>query len=106
MVSQVNVTTLKEKIDNGEDFLLLDVRRADELAIAKLDSATHIEMNQVPSVLDDLDPDKETIVMCRSGMRSMQVAVFLHNQGFSNVHNLEGGILAWASQIDPSMQTY
>lgn len=106
MVSEINVQELKSKLDNNEDFLLLDVRQANELEVSKIDAAVNIEMNTVPNVIDDFDESKEIVVMCRSGMRSMQVAVFLQNQGFENVKNLRGGILAWADQIDPTMQSY
>jgi len=63
-------------------------------------------MAEVPKRLAELDPQAETVVICHHGGRSMQVAMFLEKQGFSRVHNLAGGLDAWARSVDPSMPTY
>ena len=56
--------------------------------------------------LDELDPDRETVVVCHHGLRSLRVAYFLQSRGFSNLYNLQGGVDAWAHEIDASMQKY
>jgi rhodanese-related sulfurtransferase len=63
-------------------------------------------MAEVPKRLAELDPQAETVVICHHGSRSMQVAMFLEKQGFKRVHNLAGGMDAWARSVDPSMPTY
>ena len=63
-------------------------------------------MAEVPKRLAELDPQAETVVICHHGGRSMQVAIFLEKQGFTRVHNLAGGLDAWARSVDPSMPTY
>lgn len=86
--------------------VLLDVREDWELAIAQLSEAVHIPMGEVPSRLGELDPEREIVVMCRSGGRSATVARYLEQQGFGKVWNLTGGILAWSEQLDPSIAQY
>jgi rhodanese-related sulfurtransferase len=66
----------------------------------------HIPMGQIADRIGELDPSKETVVICRSGGRSMQVARFLEQRGFKDVANLSGGILAWSSELDPSIPAY
>ena len=86
--------------------LLLDVREAGEYAICHIAGSRHIPMNQVPQALDELDPERETIVICHHGMRSARVANYLEQVGFDKVINLTGGINAWACEVDPDMPTY
>lgn len=90
----------------AEDVILLDVREPHELALAALDASVHIPMQQIPSRLDEIDRSKTIVVMCHSGVRSMQVAGFLRQQGFENVINLDGGIDRWSREIDPSIPRY
>ncbi len=103
---EVSVKTLKAKLDAGEDFILLDVREPFEIEIAKVPGALCIPMNQVPQRVQELDPDAEILVMCRSGKRSADITAFLMHQGFTNVQNVAGGILAWATDVDPTVQKY
>jgi len=99
---------LKEHLDAGNDLVLLDVREDHELDTCKLPSPHHIPMADLPLKLSDLDPlkSKETVVYCRSGSRSHRAALFLEDAGFTNVYNLEGGILAWSDDIDPTLPKY
>jgi rhodanese-related sulfurtransferase len=85
---------------------LLDVRESWELDICRLQGCTHIPMQQIPSALDQLDATRPVVVICHHGIRSQQVALFLDHQGFRQVLNLQGGIDAWAQQVDRSMSTY
>jgi rhodanese-related sulfurtransferase len=91
--------------ERGENLTLLDVREAWELGIVSVPGIVHIPMNEVPNRLGELDQSVETVVLCRSGRRSMEIARLLQQQGFRAV-NLAGGILAWAHDVDPSLPTY
>ena len=86
---------------------LLDVREDWEIQLAPVPSAlTHIPMGQLAGRLDELDPRKATVVICRSGGRSMEVARFLVAHGFDPVFNVTGGILKWSRDLDPQIPPY
>jgi rhodanese-related sulfurtransferase len=86
--------------------LLLDVREAWELAICRLPDSEHVPMGQIPMAVRRLDPERPVVCICHHGIRSYQVARFLEHQGFKQVINLEGGVAAWARDVDPGMATY
>ena len=86
--------------------MLLDVREAWELAICGIPGSQSIPMQQIPRALHLLDPQRPIVCICHHGIRSYQVARFLELQGFRRVINLEGGIAAWARDVDPGMATY
>lgn len=86
--------------------LLLDVREPWEYEKCHLDNSKLIPMRQIPAALDDLDQKQEIVVICHHGIRSRQVAYYLESEGFDKVINLEGGVEAWAKDIDPTMQRY
>ena len=88
------------------DPLLLDVREPWEYETCHLASAQLMPMNTIPSRFTELDEEQGVGCICHHGARSMQVASFLERQGFTKVHNLTGGIHAWATQVDPTMPTY
>ena len=90
----------------GEAPLLLDVREPWEFGKASIDGALLIPMRSVPDRLVELNPDRETVVICHHGIRSRMVGHFLERQGFSNVINLAGGIAAWSRDIDRNVPTY
>jgi len=104
-IPQMTVAELKQRRDAGEDLFVLDVREPYEYQIANI-GGTLIPMNDVPQRLAEIDRNREIVVQCRSGGRSQRVAEFLAAQGYPNVKNLAGGILAWADQIDPKVQKY
>ncbi len=86
--------------------LLLDVREEDEVRLCALPGSLHIPMNLIPLRHNELPDDVPIIVYCHHGIRSLNVARYLVHVGFENVANLQGGIDAWARQIDPSMPRY
>jgi rhodanese-related sulfurtransferase len=88
------------------DVVLLDVRESVELALASVEGALHIPMNEIPARLAELDRGKAYVVMCHVGGRSYRVAQFLLGNGFANVFNLRGGIDAWSTEIDPQVPRY
>ncbi|MGD1105553.1 MAG: molybdopterin-synthase adenylyltransferase MoeB [Terracidiphilus sp.] len=104
-IPQISVQELKQRLDAGEDLMILDVREPYEYQIANI-GGTLIPQNQVPQRLAEIDRNREIVVQCRSGGRSQRIAEFLAGQGYPNVKNLAGGILAWADQIDPKVPKY
>ncbi len=88
------------------DFVLLDCREPEELAVARIDGALHIPMGDIPSRLQSLDPAKEYVVFCHHGVRSAHVVSFLRQQEFERVRNMAGGIDAWSREIDVNVPRY
>jgi rhodanese-related sulfurtransferase len=86
--------------------VLLDVRELWEFQLCSLGDSLHIPMNDVPSRKSELDEAAETVVICHHGGRSQQIAMYLEQNGFTNIFNLQGGVDAWARQIDTSMSVY
>lgn len=95
-MEDINVTQLKEKIDNGDDFYFIDVREVYEYEAENLD-AVNIPLGEIPSKVEELRAldVKEIIIHCRSGARSGTAKNFLEQAGFTNVRNVLGGILDW-----------
>lgn len=85
---------------------LLDVREPWEFELCRIDGARPMPMSTVPNRLGELDPAADIVVICHHGARSFQVAMFLEQQGFSHLHNLSGGVAAWAQSVDSTMPTY
>ncbi|MFL6715629.1 MAG: rhodanese-like domain-containing protein [Burkholderiaceae bacterium] len=86
--------------------LLLDVREPWEFQTCQIAGSTEMPMRTVPVRLAELPQDAPVVCVCHHGARSMQVANFLEQHGFSDVSNLTGGIHAWALQVDNNMPTY
>ena len=102
-VEEIDLTTLADSVDaatvnavkDNPGVFLIDVREPDEYAAGHIPGITLIPMGEVAARLAELPRDKEIIVTCRTGNRSGQVADLLREQGFTNVHNMTGGIVAW-----------
>ena len=93
-----------EKVDTRP--LLLDVREPWEYQICRLPDSRLVPMRQLPAAIEGLDPGREIVVACHHGMRSLAVARYLEQAGFTNIINLDGGVAAWARDVDPTMPTY
>ena len=106
MIKEITVKELKNKFDNNEDFILLDVRNIQEVLFSKINGSIHIPMNEIMNRINELDSNKEIIIQCKSGKRSARVCEYLMTQNFKNVKNLTGGIIAWSDEIDNSIQVY
>ncbi|MFN5170240.1 MAG: ThiF family adenylyltransferase [Cyclobacteriaceae bacterium] len=105
-MKEVTVQELKQLMDSGADFQLIDVREPHEYDICNLNGEL-IPQAQVPFNVDKISRDKQVVVHCRSGGRSGTMVNWLEkNHGFTNLYNLKGGILAWADQIDPTVTKY
>jgi len=105
-VPAISVHDLKRKRDAREAIQLIDVREPFEFEIARIDGAKLIPLGQLANRLHELKQNGQTVVHCHTGMRSAQAVQMLRQTGFTNVYNLEGGIDAWANEIDPAMQKY
>jgi adenylyltransferase/sulfurtransferase len=93
-------------MDRQADFVLVDVREQSEYDICRIQGAQLIPLAQLSERVGEIPKDREVILHCRSGMRSARAAHFLRGRGYGNVHNLEGGILAWIDRIDPTQPKY
>ena len=103
-----DVQTVKELIDGGHEFLLLDCREKDEHEFVRLEQATLIPMSELESRREELESHRQShiIVMCHIGGRSQRVTQWLRALGFPQVQNMSGGIDAWAAEIDPALPRY
>ena len=102
----MTVTELKARMDRGDAPMIVDVREPAEFEICRIPGAVLIPLNQLPSRVAELDPDKEIVLQCKVGGRSASATAFLKRAGFSRARNLTGGILAWIDQVDPSQPKY
>jgi len=105
-IPEISPVALKAKLDAGENIFVLDVREPHEFDICRLEGTTLIPLGQLQSRVSELNASDEIVVHCKSGMRSAKAVDFLQSEGFSNVKNLAGGILAWSDQVDPSIPKY
>ena len=106
--STILATELKAKMDRGDDFLLVDVREPAEYEIVAIPGAVLIPKGEILSgaALASLPQDKEIVLHCKSGVRSAEALAALKAAGLSNSVHVQGGVLAWAAQVDPSLPTY
>jgi adenylyltransferase/sulfurtransferase len=102
---EIDAVELKAKMDRGDDFVLVDVREPHEYQICNIGGHL-IPLGELPNRVNELDTSREIVAHCRSGVRSAKAVNFLRQAGFKKVHNLAGGILAWADRVDPSMPKY
>jgi sulfur-carrier protein adenylyltransferase/sulfurtransferase len=104
-VPQMQVEELKRRLDAGDDLFVLDVREPHEYQICNIGGYL-IPLGDLSKRVSELDSSKEIVAHCRSGVRSGKAADFLLQAGFKKIHNLAGGILAWADRVDPKMPKY
>ena len=105
-IPTISVHELKQKIDANGALTVLDVREPFEYEIAHIEGTKLIPLGELPRRLDELERHGEIAVHCKSGKRSAQAVQFLRRAGFTNVVNIEGGIDAWADEIDPNVPKY
>ena len=103
---EIEVTEVKEKLDRGDKFVLIDVREPHEHQICNIPAAKLIPLGEVGKRLDELDPEADIVIHCKSGMRSARACGILKAAGFKHVRNMKGGILAWSDQVDRSVPKY
>ena len=103
---EITPVDLKARIDRGDRPFILDVRELEEVVLAAFPDATNIPMGEIPARMTELDPERETIIVCHHGIRSAQVAIYLARMGFQRAVNLTGGIDAWSVAADPAVPRY
>lgn len=104
-MKEVTVQELKDLIDRNDEFQLIDVREPFEYEVSNL-NGLNIPLAGIVIEADKIAKDKPVIIQCRSGKRSAQAVMLLEQQGFDNLANLKGGILAWKEEIDPEIDVY
>jgi adenylyltransferase/sulfurtransferase len=104
--SEMTVEELKSRLDRGDQVFILDVRNPPEFEIGRIPGSVLLPLPELPQRLAEVPRDREVVVHCKSGMRSQKAIAFLKQQGYSNLVNLQGGILAWAERIDPAVPKY
>ncbi len=105
-VPEMTAPEVKKWMDERKPFVLIDVREPHEFQICRIPGSTLIPLGDVPKRMSELNSADEIVVHCRSGQRSAQAVQLLMKAGFRKIHNLKGGVLAWAEQVDPSMPKY
>ncbi len=105
-IGEILPEELAQRLKRGAPPMILDVREPEEIALASFPGATHIPMGEVLSRAAELDPDRETVVVCHHGIRSAQVAMYLARLGFERISNLSGGIDLWSATVDPAVPRY
>jgi adenylyltransferase/sulfurtransferase len=105
-VPTMTVHELKELREAGDNHFLLDVREPHEQSISRITGAVLIPLGELGTRTAELPRDRRILVHCKSGGRSARAVSLLRDQGFENVWNISGGIIAWAREIDPSMAEY
>ncbi len=104
-IPEMTVEELKRRLDAGDDLFVHDVREPHEYQICNIGGHL-IPLGDLPNRVNELDSSPEIVAHCRSGVRSAKAVGFLQQAGFKKVHNLAGGILAWADRVDPKMPKY
>jgi len=97
---------IKERLDRGDDLLLIDVREHNEVAIASLPGAIVCPLSQVDQWIDNVPTGRPLVLMCHHGIRSMHAARALAERGHSDITNMTGGIDLWSVQVDPAVPRY
>jgi sulfur-carrier protein adenylyltransferase/sulfurtransferase len=102
----IDALELKEKLDRGDNFTLIDVREPHEYQIARIPGAKLIPLGELSKHLSELDPKAEIVAHCKTGGRSQKAVDLLKQNGFKNVRNMTGGITAWSDKVDPTVPKY
>ena len=106
-MEEITPTELKQRLDAGDDLQIIDVREDNEVAIGRIPNSKHIRLAEVLSRMDEIDPQRETVVHCKMGGRSARAIDALQRSGFKGkLMNLKGGIIGWSNEVDPSVPKY
>lgn len=106
MIKEISPQELEIKVRSGGNFMLLDVRQPWEFNMCHLVGSINIPLGELDQTLTQVPDDKEIITICHHGLRSKQAAILLNQCGYVKVFSLQGGIDAWAQDIDPTMERY
>jgi adenylyltransferase/sulfurtransferase len=102
----ISAKEFAEMINSGQEIQIIDVREYFEWDICHIEGALNIPMNLIDECIDEISKDVATVMMCHHGVRSMNVIHYLEVKGYNKLINLDGGIHAWATEVDASMATY
>jgi len=105
-MQRLDVQQLKARLSAAEPPLVLDVREPWEVQVCAIAGSMHIPIREIPACLAELDRDRDVVAVCHHGVRSLSVVNFLAAQGFTRIYNLDGGINAWAREVEPGMAKY
>ena len=105
-IQPITPVELKQRLDAGDDLVVLDVREDGELEICRLEGAVHIPMSELSVRIHELDPERPTVCVCHHGLRSANVATALLGLDFEELYNLMGGVDRWATDVDRGMARY
>ena len=105
---ELTCAELHKQLQSGADLLLIDCREPDEYAIASIAAAKLIPLGELPDRLTELEShrDRQIVVHCHLGVRSLRAARWLREQGFSKAQSLAGGIEQWSVEIEPGLARY
>jgi adenylyltransferase/sulfurtransferase len=108
VIREISPLELKERLDRGEETVLVDVREPFERHLADLPEMgqLRIPVKDIPFRGRDLDQKVTTVIYCRSGPRSAWATERLMEMGHTRVLNLDGGVMGWKAQVDPAMRSY
>jgi rhodanese-related sulfurtransferase len=98
-IKEITPQQVEEKIKQDEDITIIDVREDEEVAQGMVPNAKHIRLSDIPQNVEELPKGHEYVMVCRSGRRSMNAAEFMQEKGFTNVQNMEGGMLKWDGEL-------
>jgi adenylyltransferase/sulfurtransferase len=106
-MEEITATELKQRLDQGDDIQIIDVREPHEYEIGQIPNSKLIPLGQVLNRMNEIDPARETVVHCKMGGRSAKAIEALQRSGFQGkLSNLVGGITAWSNDVDPSVPKY
>ncbi len=106
-MQEITATELKQKMDDGEDVQLIDVRNQDENAFARIEGSKLIPLGEILTRMSEIDPTREAVIHCKAGGRSAKAIEALERSGFKgNLRNLKGGITAWSNEVDQNVPKY
>lgn len=106
-MEEITSTELKQRLDQGDDIQIIDVREDVEVAIGRIPNSVHVPLGQVLMRMNEIEPNRETVVYCKMGGRSARAIDALQRSGFKGkLMNLTGGIIGWSNEVDPSVPKY
>ena len=106
-MEEITSTELKQRLDNGDDIQIIDVREDHEVAIGTIPNSVHIPLAQILTRMNEIDPNRETVVHCKMGGRSARAIDALQRSGHQGrLMNLKDGIIGWSNEVDPSVPKY
>lgn len=105
-ITQISVKELQQRLENPDEFVLIDVREPHEYNYARIEGSVHIPLRQLPERIAEFAPQQHIALLCHHGMRSQQACLFMEQYGFDNLYNVSGGIDAWSLICDSSVPRY